>query len=29
MTGAVIMSICICVYMGAYSLGRRIIRIEV
>ena len=28
-TGAVIMSICICVYMGAYSLGRRIIRIEV
>ena len=29
MTGAVIMSICICVYMGAYSIGRRIIRIEV
>lgn len=28
-TGAVIMSICVCVYMGAYSLGRRIIRIEV
>lgn len=28
-TGAVIMSICICVYMGAYSFGRRIIRIEV
>ncbi len=29
MTGAVTMSICICVYMGAYSFGRRIIRIEV
>ena len=28
-TGAVIMSICICVYIGAYSFGRRIIRIEV
>lgn len=27
--GAVIMSICICVYIGAYSFGRRIIRIEV
>ena len=29
MTGAVIMSICICVYMGAYVFGRRIICIEV
>lgn len=28
-TGAVIMSICICVYMAAYGFGRRIVRIEV
>lgn len=27
--GAAIMSICICVYMGAYVYGRKIIRIEV
>ena len=29
MAGAAIMSICICVYMGAYVYGRKIIRIEV
>ena len=29
MAGAAVMSICICVYMGAYVYGRKIIRIEV
>ncbi len=29
MAGAAVMSICICVYMGAYVCGRKIIRIEV
>lgn len=29
LAGMVIMTICLCVYLGAYSIGRRIIRIEV
>ena len=28
-TGAAVMTVCVCVYMAAYSLGRRIVRIEV
>ena len=27
--GAAVMTVCVCVYMAAYSLGRRIVRIEV